>query len=581
MDSMCFCFFPDIVSEDSEAEGDGNLDSSEAELEDSEPEEDYESESDEEEHNENAEGNTPIYPGAPISLHESLLAIFTLASAEHVTAKLLSGILRLIALHCPDGSAVKRTLKAFRSYFKKIADAFLIYHFFCGNCIFPLQSKNSVCKKCKKRGNAAFFLELPLLQQLQTLFKRAGFYEDLQYRFQPDRKLNSENIEDIYDGRIYQEQAEFFSSPNNISFTWYSDGIKIFKSSSFSIWPLCLVINELAYKKRILPHNILLVGLWFGKSKPNPNVFLRPFRKNLNSFEKDGHKFKLQDGTEVLVKGKVICGTCDLPAKAKFLKFKQYNGEFGCSRCLQSGGRAAAGNTTVQVYPYVPNVRERSHDETQDFAREALAARATDRKASVNGVKGPTLLSKIVPDIIRCTAIDIMHGVFLGVCKMLLDLWFNSKYSRMPWSLHHLEHVVDEKIKKLKPPSNVQRAPRSLKDLKFWKAAEYKLFMLYYSVIVLKDVMEDVYLKHHCLLVSAICLLSQDSISLGQINAAGNLLRSYVADFARLYASSSICSTGSGTIVGLQLFLFGKFQWKYKQTLSWDSAYCAADLLSC
>lgn len=278
-----------------------------------------------------------------------------------------------------------------------------------------------------------------------------------------------------------------------------------------------------------------MVGLWFGHVKPNPNVFLRPFYKTLHSFETDGHNFKLADGRDVHVRGKVLCGTCDLPAKAKFLNFKHYNGAFGCSRWMQEGGRAGVGRTTVQVYPFQDNIQERSHDETLEFSRQALTARASDRKASVCGVKGPTLLAELVPDIIRCTAIDIMHGVFLGVCKLLLDLWFNSKYSTQPWRLHHLQHLVEDKMKNLKPPSNVQRAPRSLKDLKFWKASEYKTFLLYYSVVVLKDIMSDVYLKHHCLLVSAVSLLSLDSISIGQIQAASSLLKSYVADFARLY----------------------------------------------
>jgi hypothetical protein len=34
-------------------------------------------------------------------------------------------------------------------------------------------------------------------------------------------------------------------NPYNVSFTWNTDGIPVFKSSKFSLWPFYLVINEL------------------------------------------------------------------------------------------------------------------------------------------------------------------------------------------------------------------------------------------------------------------------------------------------------------------------------------------------
>lgn len=465
---------------DSEVSG---SDFEESSTEEETASENSDSSSSEDEANENVEGNQPIYPGAPITLHESLLAIFALISSEHLSGKLVSLILQLIALHCPNGSLVKKTLHTFKRYFSKLGETIIIFHYYCSDCIYPLESKISACKKCKKTDNCSFFLEIPLLHQLQKLFRRENFFNDLQFRFKADRKHNNDNIEDIYDGRLYKEDP-FFRKNSNISFMWYSDGVKIFQSSTVSIWPLCLVVNELPYKQRTQPTNILLVGLWFGKGKPNPNLFLKPLKKTMESFQKNGHKFRLFDGSEVIVRGKVICGTCDLPAKAKFLQFHQYNGAFGCSRCLDPGGRVPVGRTTVQSYPFRENINNRNHDQTQNFAQEALEARKRNPKAHVQGVKGPTLLSQIVPDIIRCTAIDIMHGVFSGVCKMLVTLWFSPSYSTMPWSLCHLSDVVDEKLKNIKTPSFVQRAPRSLKELKFWKTSEFKLFMMYYSVIV-------------------------------------------------------------------------------------------------
>jgi len=42
----------------------------------------------------------------------------------------------------------------------------------------------------------------------------------------------------------------FLSNPNNISFSWYTDGIPVFKSSKLALWPLYLTINELPFEER-------------------------------------------------------------------------------------------------------------------------------------------------------------------------------------------------------------------------------------------------------------------------------------------------------------------------------------------
>ncbi|KAK3913213.1 Halomucin [Frankliniella fusca] len=503
--------------------------------------------SSEDEHDDEGDGifqeNQPIYDNAPISLHESLLAIFNLAIAEHLSGVLLSKILELVALHCPANSLCKRTLHTLKVYFAKLGRAVLVYHYFCSNCVFPLKTKLSVCKKCKKSGNVSFFIEMPLLQQLQTLFLRSRFLEDLQYRF--NRIGDPSHIRDIYDGRIYKEQVNngFLNNPHNISFMWWSDGLQIFKSSiNASIWPLCLVVNELPYKKRILPRNIILAGLWFGKAQPNPNIFLKPLKESLDKLSSDGYNLKLPDRSVVNVKGKILCGTCDLPAKAKFMRMKQFNGASSCAKCLCAGMRYALDSksgkkTTIQVFPYVPNATERTHAQVQDCAARAVELRqAGDKDAAVHGVKGPSLLSFMLPDIVRSMGIDIMHGAFLGVAKWLVFLLFDAKFAKCPWSLNASLDVIDCRIKNMKPPTYVERPIRSIKKASaIWKAKEYKLFLLYYSVPVFLGIMNNEYFYHHCKLVSGLSLLCQDSISLDQVNVASDLLQSYVADFARLY----------------------------------------------
>ena len=82
---------------------------------------------------------------------------------------------------------------------------------------------------------------------------------------------------------MYKELiTEHGLSSNDISLTWNTDGVPVFKSSDYAIWPLQATINELP------PHlrhkNIMLLGLWFGQ-KQNMNVFLLPFVEECSRLE--------------------------------------------------------------------------------------------------------------------------------------------------------------------------------------------------------------------------------------------------------------------------------------------------------
>lgn len=66
------------------------------------------------------------------------------------------------------------------------------------------------------------------------------------------------------------------------------DGVSPFSSSTFQLWPLYAVINELAPEERFNPENVLLLGLWTGTEKPNWHCFLQPIIKvrSLYKFKK-------------------------------------------------------------------------------------------------------------------------------------------------------------------------------------------------------------------------------------------------------------------------------------------------------
>ncbi|KAK3919913.1 Halomucin [Frankliniella fusca] len=524
--------------ENESGESDGDSDErdafiSEEELEASDAQEGSEEGSGEEEEEEVNNDNTPIFNGATVTFRESALAILTFILSHKLTGLCLIDLLLLLSLHCGRDNIILKTMYKFKKYFQMIGQNFIKLHYYCSNCEILLPGKNAVC--CADQQLDTYFIEFPIIKQLENLFARTGFYEDLQYRFNRVKKDHN-NVEDIYDGTVYQQlfNTGFLNNPNNISFFMYFDGIAVFKSSNFSIWPAYLTINELRYKLRTRKENSILAGLWFGKKKPNPNLFLRPIYDFFVSFEAIGANFTLPNGDVINVKGKIIGAVADLPAKALFMRFIQYNGAFSCSNCMQHGGRFGLGNTTIQVFPYEKNIGLRENNETVEFASQAIAARQHDPDATVYGVKGPSLLSSLLPNMILCMGIDIMHGVFLGVMKTLNSLWFDGVNSEYPFSISNMVHLVDAKLKSIKPPHSFQNMPCRIKKDK-WKAFDLKAFFFYYSLVVLNGIIPDRYWFHHVRLVTAISILCQEGISPEDFVSAETILHTYVSDFQVLY----------------------------------------------
>ena len=56
-----------------------------------------------------------------------------------------------------------------------------------------------------------------------------------------------------------------------------------------------------------------------------------------------------------------------------------------------------------------------------------------------------------------------MHAVLLGVCRQLLKLWLDTRYSKELWYIGNELEELDKRLYKFKPPSEINRTPRSIK----------------------------------------------------------------------------------------------------------------------
>lgn len=85
------------------------------------------------------------------------------------------------------------------------------------------------------------------IQYWLLFFLDVNFVNGLKHRFQRV-KIAANNIEDVYDGALYCQKfahGGILAEPYNISLKLNTDGVAIFRSSQFGVWPLFLLVNEL------------------------------------------------------------------------------------------------------------------------------------------------------------------------------------------------------------------------------------------------------------------------------------------------------------------------------------------------
>ncbi|GBM11533.1 hypothetical protein AVEN_101868-1 [Araneus ventricosus] len=74
-----------------------------------------------------------------------------------------------------------------------------------------------------------------------------------------------------------------------------------------------------------------------------------------------------------------------------------------------------------------------------------------------------------------------MHAVLLDVTRQITEIYLTSVgehyYIGSPTDLRR----IDRRLLKFKPPHLFTRLPRSIMDRKFWKAHEWKAWLLYYA----------------------------------------------------------------------------------------------------
>lgn len=210
-----------------------------------------------------------------------------------------------------------------------------------------------------------------------------------------------------------------------------------------------------------------------------------------------------------------------------FLGVANFNAKHGCLKC-----------TTTGEYSHI------SH--TVYFPRAGCNLRTDkDFRNRVYGKhhKHDTPLEELEIDMVEDFPVgDSLHLIDLGVMKRCLTGWRDGNIGNYStkWSARDIS-IVSTFLLKCKMPSEIHRAVRALDTLSYWKGTEYRTFLLYISIVILKKVLSvDVY-QHFLLLFCATSICSTERFT-HFLPLAEKMLDNYVEMYRDFYGEDYMTS---------------------------------------
>lgn len=321
-----------------------------------------------------------------------------------------------------------------------------------------------------------------------------------------------------FDNFIKQIWSKVVEQVTHIELLVGIDGIPLFRSSPGELWPILVsVINIPSLSGIVFP-----IGIYYGPSKPSSaSQYLQRFVDEIKKLINNG--IELHGKTiPIILKGL----TCDAPAKSFVLGIKGHTGYFSCTRCKQEG----VYYKNRMTFP-LSDCESRTHEDFVCRKDEEYHSRPTP----LVEIPGLNMVSSI--------ALDYMHLVCLGVMRTFMNIWVFGKVPlRFPISI--IDSISANLISlRCFIPYEFSRKPRSLNEIKRWKATEFRQFLLYTGPLILlnslpstnKDIY-DLFITLHV----AITILISPSLHRKHYNDARALLFYFVEAFKDVYGEEFI-----------------------------------------
>ena len=126
----------------------------------------------------------------------------------------------------------------------------------------------------------------------------------------------------------------------------------------------------------------------------------------------------------------------------------------------------------------------------------------------------------------------------------MLNLWFGTETAGKDFSVKNKLDDFDKMMIDTRPPSFITRPPRPYsKYIKYWKAVEYRNFLLYYGPIVLRTILDDDRYRHFLLFSGGIALFLGHKITPADRARGQGMLNLFVRQFENWYGQRYMSKT--------------------------------------
>lgn len=283
------------------------------------------------------------------------------------------------------------------------------------------------------------------------------------------------------------------------------DGLPLFKSSSLEVYPI------LAVCKNFVDNSPFMIAIYSGVGKPAPlDVFLRSFILEVKELRTRGIVFEGKRYTF-----DIHFFICDAPARAYLKQTFGHTSKLACDRC-----------NIVGVYD--------RDSRTVNFAQNEIISYPKKKNSDFYSpklkdyIKNKTPLTELKIKPVTQFPLDPMHLLFLGVLRRLLNFYVAGK---KPYKLSQKNlKEIDEKISSINSyiPSDFPRKPRTIKDLKRYKATEFRLLALYTGPTMFYNILNDNNYKHFLLFHCGVFILSNKGLTEKYMNVAKYCFQRFV-----------------------------------------------------
>lgn len=265
-----------------------------------------------------------------------------------------------------------------------------------------------------------------------------------------------------------------------------------------------------------------MISIWYGCGKPVPvNDFLLPFVNELNDLLRNGIVI---NGHQITIK--IRCFICDTPARSllkgkynltkrfisiemmvsvliiyvcAFVAIVNFNSYFGCQKCNTRG--KYFNQFRVLSFPHIDADRRTD----RSFRNREQIEHHKDPKSVLEELDDCDMVADFVTS-------DPLHLLDLGLMKRCLTRWVDgTKSYKNKFTAATVNRVNSVLFQfNCEMPSEIHRAVRDLSTIHFWKGTEFRTFLLYLGIIVLKGAIPIEEYKHFILLNLAVKICSSD-----------------------------------------------------------------------